>query len=252
MTPPLVLTIAAHDPLGGAGIAADLATFAALGTHGMVALTAVTAQRFGAVDRVVSIAPDMLAAQLDAIAAECRPDAMKVGLLFDAPQVEVVARRIADGLLPAPVVDPVMVDGRGNRFVSSEVEAACRELLFPLTAVLTPNRAEADLLGASPMALAALGAALVVVTGGDGDGIDRLISADGSVTELAGEWIDTVNVRGSGCTFAAALTAGLANGLQPADAAAAAKVFVAARLSDSVEWRIGGTGTTGPVSHRFG
>jgi hydroxymethylpyrimidine/phosphomethylpyrimidine kinase len=250
MTPPLVLTVGAHDPLGGAGIAADLTTFAAFGVHGLVAVTAVTAQRFGSVDRVASIAPDMLAAQLDAISHDCDPVAMKVGLLLDAAQVEAVAARVIDGRLPRPVVDPVMVDGRGRRFVSPDVEAACRTRLFPVAEVLTPNRAEAALLGETPDALAALGPEIVVVTGGGAGGLDVVISTDGSVVELDGEWIDTVNVRGSGCTFAAALTAARANGRTLADATADAKKFVSSRLRDSADWRVGPTGCAGPVSHR--
>ncbi len=250
MTPPLVLTVGAHDPLGGAGIAADLATFAAFGVHGLVAITAVTAQRFDSVDRVAATEPDMMAAQLDAISADCRPVAMKVGLLFDAAQVEVVAARIADGRLPRPVVDPVMVDGRGRRFVPPDVEAACRAHLFPQAEALTPNRAEAALLGSTPAALAGLGPEVVVVTGGGADGVDVVISADGTTAELAGAWIDTSNVRGSGCTFAAALTAARARGRDLSDATREAKRFVSDRLRDSAGWRIGPPGGVGPVSHR--
>jgi hydroxymethylpyrimidine/phosphomethylpyrimidine kinase len=272
INPPIVVTVAAHDPLGGAGVAADLTTFAAMGAHGMVALTAVTAQRLDSVDRVEPVAAELLAAQLDGIIAECRPAAMKVGLLLDAAQVAVVAERVADGRLPRPVVDPVMVDGRGKRFVAPEVQAACRHVLFPLAAVLTPNRAEATLL-AAPSApgnftntpnnladhaeLAGLGAELVVVTGGGpGAGaIDLLVSSAGDVSELRGDWVETANVRGTGCTFAAAIAAGMAHGLAPVDAAVAAKAFVTARLVDGADWSWSGGDTSqarrvGPVSHR--
>jgi len=251
VTPPVVLTIAAHDPLGGAGIAADLTTFAALGVHGMVAVTAVTAQRFGSVDQVVATSPELLAAQLDGIIASSDIDGLKVGLLFDPAQVAVVAERVADGRLPSPVVDPVMVDGRGNRFVTADIEAAARELLFPQTAVLTPNRAEAALLGGSPAALARLGADLVVVTGGAAGATDLLVWADGTAAELPGEWVETAHVRGSGCTFAAALAALLADAKPLATAAAGAKAFVAARLRDSAAWTVGMPDSIGPVSHRF-
>jgi hydroxymethylpyrimidine kinase/phosphomethylpyrimidine kinase len=249
VTPPVVLTIAAHDPLGGAGIAADLTTFAAHGLHGMVAVTAVTAQRFTAVEQVVATPAALLAAQLDGITASASIAGVKVGLLFDPAQVEVVAERVADGRLPAPVVDPVMVDGRGNRFVAAEIESAARALLFPVAAVLTPNRAEARLLGETPAALAALGAGLVVVTGGGDDATDRLVWPDGSTTELVGDWVATVNVRGSGCTFAAAMAASLVRGDAPGAAAEAAKIFVAARLRDSADWQVGPPGSAGPVSH---
>ena len=251
VTPPVVLTIAAHDPLGGAGIAADLTTFAAHGVHGMVAVTAVTAQRFDAVERVVATPAELLAAQLDGIVASAAVAALKVGLLFDPAQVAVVAERVADGRLPAPVVDPVMVDGRGDRFVAAEIEAAARASLFPRSAVLTPNRAEAVLLGSDPAALAALGARLVVVTGGGADATDLLVWPDGTSEELVGEWIDTANVRGSGCTFAASMAAGLALGDGLEDAARRAKAFVAGQLRDSAGWHVG-PGTVGPVSHRSG
>ena len=251
VTPPIVLTVAAHDPLGGAGIAADLTTLAALDVHGMVAVTAVTAQRFGAVERVHPIDADLLAAQIDAATADCRVATMKVGLLLHADQVEVVAARVVDGRLPAPVVDPVMVDGHGTRFVPEGVETASRELLFPRAAVLTPNRAEAELLAADPAALAELGADLVVVTGGRSDATDLLVDAEGAVEEVSGEWIDTPHVRGSGCTFAAALTAGLAHGKSPTEAARRAKDFVTERLRDSAMWDLAPPGTAGPVSHRF-
>ena len=250
MTTPVVLTIAAHDPLGGAGIAADLTTFAAHGVHGMVAVTAVTAQRFDAVDRVVATPAELLAAQLDGITDSCSIAAVKVGLLFDPAQVEVVSERVADGRLPAPVVDPVMVDGRGARFVAEEIETAARESLFPQAVVLTPNRAEAALLGSEPTELAALGARLVVVTGGGAGATDLLVRPDATTTELPGEWIETANVRGSGCTFAAAVASALALGRDPEEAARRAKSFVAAQLRDGAVWTIGPRGSAGPVSHR--
>lgn len=250
VTPPVVLTIAAHDPLGGAGIAADLTTFAAFGVHGMIAVTAVTAQRFDAVDRVVATPAELLAAQLDGIVASSTIAGVKVGLLFDPSQVAVIAERVADGRLPAPVVDPVMVNGRGDRFVQADTEAAARDLLFPRAAVLTPNRAEADLLGDDPAALAALGAGLVVITGGGSDATDLLVRPDGSIEELVGEWIETTNVRGSGCTFAAAMAAAIALGDSADDAARRAKVFVVERLRDGAEWTVSPAGTAGPVSHR--
>lgn len=249
--PPIALAIAAHDPLGGAGLAADLTTFAAFGVHGMVAVTTVTAQRFGAVEEVAPTEPALLAAQLDAILADVTVDALKVGLVTSPEHVEVIAERIGPGRLPAPVVDPVMVTGRGERFVPEAIEEAARRSLFPAAAVLTPNRAEAALLGSGTDELAALGAGLVIVTGGDSRADDEVVAADGSRTTLRGEWIETANVRGSGCTFAAAITAGLALGRQPIDAVRTAKVFVTERLRDSATWTLAPPGAAGPVSHRY-
>ena len=258
--PSVALTIAAHDPLGGAGLAADLTTFAALGVHGTVAVTAVTAQRFGSVDRVDATALDLLAAQLDGIVASLPIAAVKVGLLGSAEAVDLVADRVASGQLPAPVVDPVLVDGRGDRFVGSDIEAAMRERLFPLAAVITPNLGEVAVLTGVTVAtpadvevasdrLVALGAGLVIATGGAAPGdlaVDVAITADGAVTRIEAPWIDTPHVRGSGCTFAAATTAGLALGDEPLEAVTRAKRFVSERLDASRWTDIAGPG---PVAH---
>lgn len=264
MTPPsnpaVVLSIAAHDPLGGAGLAADLTTFGALGVHGTVAVTAVTAQHLDRVDRVEPIAPDLVAQQIDAITDSFRIDAVKTGLLGSAEIVDLVADRVVSGVLPAPVVDPVLVDGRGNRFVGSDVERSYRERLLPLAAVVTPNLGEASLLAGRPLrsvddvdgvaaALAALGAERVVVTGGASSGteaIDVVVAVDGSCDRLVGPWVETRHVRGSGCTFAAAVAAELGRGEEATVAIAAAKTFVSQRLAAS-QW--GALDQAGPISH---
>lgn len=258
--PPVALTISAHDPLGGAGLAADLATFAVLGVHGTVAITALTAQRFGSVDRVEPTALDLLEAQLDGIVASLPLAAVKVGLLGSAQAVALVADRIASGQLPAPVVDPVLVDGRGDRLVGPDIEHALRERLFPLAAVITPNLREVAVLTGSDVrspedvedaadGLAALGARLVVVTGGAVPGdlaADVAVAADGVVRRVEAPWINSPHVRGSGCTFAAAVTAGLALGDEPLQAVARAKEFVSERLAAS-RWT--GIDGVGPVAH---
>lgn len=260
MLPPVVLAIAAHDPLGGAGLAADLTTFAALGVHGTVAVTAVTAQHLDRVDRVEPIAADLVAAQIDAIADSFPIAAVKTGLLGSAEIVELVADRVESGVLPAPVVDPVLVDGRGNRFVGSDIERAYRARLIPSAAVLTPNLGEASLLvghgldGADAVEscageLAALGAGHVVVTGGadrSAHAVDVVVGTDGSVDRLVNDWIPTPHVRGSGCTFAAATTARLANGQSAVDAISDAKRFVVERLRQSTWDDLSGAG---PVAH---
>lgn len=258
--PPVALTIAAHDPLGGAGLAADLTTFGALGVHGAVAVSAVTAQRLGSVDRVEATPLGLLDAQLDGIISSLPIAAVKIGLLGSADAVELVADRIGAGLLPAPVVDPVLVDGRGQRFVGSDIEAAMRARLFPVAAVVTPNLGEVSVLTSSPVGspddvvalapdLASLGADLVVATGGAAPGdraVDVAVTADGSVHRIDAPWIDTPNVRGSGCTFAAAITAALACGDAPITAVERAKRFVSGRLRASTWDELDGAG---PVAH---
>ncbi len=257
--PPVLLTIAASDPLGGAGVQADLATFAAFGVHGTSALTAVTAQSLTAVTAVAPVQADLVAAQIDSVATELGVAGAKTGLLRRSEVVELVAERIERGVLPAPVVDPVMVDGRGVPFVANEVEDAYRQRLFPLARVVTPNRREAELLAGTSLpgpeavldcadALRALGAEAVVVTGGgfDGQPDDVVITAAGGAWVEPGQRVHTGNVRGSGCTFSAALSAGLALGAGLDQAVAAAGRFVRSAIEASAAWQFDGPG---PVSH---
>ena len=260
--PPVLITIAASDPLGGAGVQADLATFAALGVHGTSALTAVTAQSMTAVTATAPVAADLVGAQIDAVAAHLGVDGAKTGLLRRREVVELVADRVERGVLPAPVVDPVMVDGRGVRFVSDDVEAAYRQRLFPLARVITPNRAEAELLAGTSLpsaaavldcadAFRALGAGAVVVTGGgfDGEPDNAVMTATGDAWVVPGSRIATDNVRGSGCTFSAALAANLALGLDLPQAVSAAGRFVREAIWASAGWTLDGPG---PVSHAMG
>lgn len=254
---PVALTVAASDPLGGAGVQADLTTFAALGVHGVSAVTAVTAQSLTAVTAVAPVDAEVVAAQIDEAAAVFDVAAVKTGLLRRPEVVELVAARVADGVLPAPVVDPVMVDGRGVRFVDAEVVAAYREALFPLARVVTPNRAEAELLVGEELpgsaavaeraeALRALGAD-VVVTGGGFDGPpDDVVVTGAGVRVYPRRRIRTDNVRGSGCTFSAAVAASLALGCDLAEAASAAGDFVRRAIEVSASWDVGGPG---PVAH---
>ena len=258
-----MLAIAAHDPLGGAGLAADLTTFAALGVHGTVAVTAVTAQHLDRVDRVEPMLPDLVAAQIDAVIDSFPIAAVKTGLLGSAEIVDLVADRVLAGSLPAPVVDPVLVDGRGNRFVGSEIERAYRERLFPAAALLTPNLGEASVLSGRAVAsiddvdevaatLAGLGAGHVVVTGGDDDhvhAVDALIDRAGAIEYLPMPRIATDHVRGSGCTLAAAATAALAHGRSVREAVTEAKRFVTAQLEATAWPDLPGGG---PVAHWFG
>ena len=257
--PPVLLTIAASDPLGGAGVQADLATFAAFGVHGASALTAVTAQSLTAVTEVAPVGADLVAGQIDSVASCMGVAGAKTGLLRRREVVELVADRVERGDLPAPVVDPVMVDGRGVTFVGEEVQASYRERLFPLARAITPNRREAELLAGTPLpdpgavldcaeVFRALGSGAVVVTGGafDGQPDDVVITAAGDSWVEPGHRVHTRNVRGSGCTFSAALAAGLALGHSLEEAVAAAGRFVRSAIETSAAWPLEGPG---PVSH---
>ena len=257
--PPVLLTIAASDPLGGAGVQADLATFAAFGVHGASALTTVTAQSLTAVTAVEPVGTDLVARQIDSVASELGVAGAKTGLLRRAEVVDLVADRVEGGVLPPPVVDPVMVDGRGVPFVAAEVQDAYRERLFPLARAITPNRREAELLAGTPLpgpeavldsadVFRALGAPAVVVTGGafEGRPDDVVITASGDAWVEPGHRVHTSNVRGSGCTFSAALAAGLALGHSLEDAVATAGRFVRSAIEASAAWSLTGPG---PISH---
>ena len=258
--PPVVLTVAASDPLGGAGMQADLATFAAFGVHGTSAITAVMAQSLTAVTAVAPMGAAMVEAQVRSVASTAgfEPSAAKTGLLFRPDTVDLAAALIDEGVLPAPVVDPVMVNGRGEPIVEPAVEAAYRERLIPRARVITPNRAEAELLAGTDFAdavevlgkadaLRALGAAAVVVTGGGFEGPpDDVVITPDDAWAAPGRRVRTANVRGSGCTFSAALACGLALGRGLEAAVSASGRFVRAAIEASAGWPVDGTG---PVAH---
>src|SRR4030042_1665460 len=174
---PTVLTIAGSDSSAGAGIQADLKTFAALGVYGASVITAGTAQNTLGVTAVHEMPPDIVAAQIDAVVADIPPDAVKTGMLAAASIVEVVAARVHDHALPNLVVDPVMVSKSGHRLLHDDAVAALRDLLLPLCAVVTPNLPEAEALAGRSIRsdddvrraaeeIDGLGAGAVVVKGG--------------------------------------------------------------------------------------
>ncbi len=258
--PPVAMTIAASDPLGGAGLQADLATFAAFGVHGTTAITAITAQTLAEVTAVEPVSAEMLREQIRSAcsAAGFEPAAVKTGLLQRVCAIDLVASLVDDATLPAPVVDPVMVDGCGVLFVASEVVGAYRRRLFPLAAAITPNRAEAELLTGVELpdaeavlrradAMRQLGAAAVIVTGGgfDGPPDDVVITAD-DAWAVPGRRVPTANVRGSGCTFSAALASGLALGRSLREAVDDSSRFAHAAIAASASWPVEGAG---PVAH---
>lgn len=255
-TPPVVLTIAGTDSGGAAGIAADLATFAALGAHGACAVTAVTAQDTTGVHRVVALTAEDVQAQIDAVLGDLPVAAVKTGMLGSAEVAAVVA-----GLpeqLPL-VVDPVLVATSGAVLGDREVVQAYLRHLLPRATVVTPNLDEAaTLAGADPddpapdiaRALHALGPA-VVLTGGDptsGTCRDVLVDATGTHV-LEHPAVATGNDHGTGCTFSAALAVRLARGEDLRRACLAAQAFVAAALQESQGWQLGRG--RGPVAHTF-
>jgi hydroxymethylpyrimidine/phosphomethylpyrimidine kinase len=243
-TQPVALTVAGTDPSGGAGIPADLKTFAALGVYGFSVVTVVVAQNSSRVLSTVAIEPAMVGAQIGALMMQLRPHAMKTGALAEPGIVVAVARAIEDFELPRPVVDPVMVSSSGVRLLSEHGEAAMRRRLLPVAAVVTPNLPEAEVLsgiridGVPAMREAAraihrLGPRAVVIKGGHlGENMAALdLLFDGRrFIEFAGERIAGAGAHGTGCAFSAAIAAWLARGEELEDAVRKAKTFVTRAL----------------------
>ena len=241
----VALTVAGSDSGGGAGIQADLRTFAAHGLHGTSALTAVTAQNSTGVTAWTALDPALVVAQIEAVATDMPVAAAKTGMLATAEIVAAVAGAMQRLRIAPLVVDPVMVAKSGDRLLDAEAERAYVEALVPRATLLTPNLHEAAALLRRPVTdlaamraaardLRALGAAAVLVKGGalPGDAVD--VFFDGArLVELASPRIDTPNVHGTGCTLSAAICARLAAGAELLDAVRGAKAYLTEGLRRS-------------------
>lgn len=260
---PRVLSIAGSDSGGGAGIQADLKTFAALGCYGMTAITALTAQNTTGVRSIHGVPLDFLADQIDAVVEDIGVDAVKIGMLHSAPTVRAVAAAIDRHQLPNVVLDPVMVATSGARLIEGDaVEALVREL-FPRTAVVTPNLDEAALLVGRELRteddmhraareLLERGARAVLVKGGHLEGAmvsDLLLVAGAPARWFRGPRIDTPNTHGTGCTLSSAIAASLALGMDLEAAVARARDFVRGALEAGAHARTGAG--SGPLNHGF-
>ncbi len=237
---PVVLTIAGSDSGSGAGIQADLKTFAAHGVHGTSAITAVTAQNTLGVTAVQEVDLDVIAAQIDAVVEDMHPVAVKTGMLSSPEIVRLVAAKANEYGWQTLVVDPVMVASSGARLLRDEAVETYRTELLPLAAVTTPNLLEAtELTGIeiassgdareAAKAISVLGVKYVVVKGGHMEvaGESRDLLYDGrDFVEFGLPWIDTTSTHGTGCTFASAITAQLALGGDIESAFRSAKKFV--------------------------
>jgi hydroxymethylpyrimidine/phosphomethylpyrimidine kinase len=233
------LTIAGSDSGGGAGIQADLKTFAALGVYGTSAITAVTAQNTLGVAGVHVVPAEFVTLQIETVVSDIGCDAVKTGMLATAAIVEAVTAAVESLDLPNLVVDPVMVAKGGNRLLSDDAVHAMRTALVRLARVVTPNLPEAEVLtglnigSVDDMRLAgerllALGARAAVIKGGHLEGdeaTDLLVTADGIVV-LTAPRLRVANTHGTGCTFAAAITAHLATGAPLEAAVRGAKAYV--------------------------
>jgi hydroxymethylpyrimidine/phosphomethylpyrimidine kinase len=254
------LTIAGSDSGGGAGIQADLKTFGALGVYGTSAITAVTAQNTLGVSRIQEIAPEVVAAQIEAVAEDIGIDAAKTGMLASAPIIEAVAETLSRRLVPNLVVDPVMIAKSGTRLLREDALAVLKRRLLPLATIATPNIPEAEVLSGGRIqdaegmrdaarAIHALGARLVVIKGGHAVGphVVDLYYDGREFQELKGDRIETRNTHGTGCTFSAAIAAYLAHGLPPLEAVSRAKEYLAGALRSAPDIGQG----AGPLDHFF-
>lgn len=252
------LTIAGSDSGGGAGIQADLKTFAALGVYGVSAIAAVTAQNTREVRGVHLVPPDFIVQQVDTIADDIDVHAVKTGMLGTAEIVEAVASVLARRRLPHVVVDPVMVAKSGGRLLAPDAIHAVRRALLPLAAVVTPNREEAEVLTGHTVdsrasardaarRLVDLGASAAVVKGGHFDEPEVVdVLYDGSALhEFRNPRLDTRCTHGTGCTFAAAIAAHLALGHPVARAVAESVEYVAGAIRHGLPIGSG----HGPLDH---
>jgi hydroxymethylpyrimidine/phosphomethylpyrimidine kinase len=254
----VALTIAGSDSGGGAGIQADLRTFAAHGLHGASAITAVTAQNSVTVTEYVALEPRMVVAQVEAVASDMPVAAVKTGMLANGAIVAAVADVLRRLALPHLVVDPVMVAKGGARLLDPAAERAYVERLLPAAHVLTPNLPEAEaLLGravrtraemaAAARDLHALGPRVVVVKGGhlEGDDVVDVVYDGRRLEELSAPRIHTRNTHGTGCTYSAAIAARLALGAEPFEAVRGAKEYLTEAIRHSYSVGRG----HGPVDH---
>jgi hydroxymethylpyrimidine/phosphomethylpyrimidine kinase len=255
---PRALTIAGSDSGGGAGIQADLKTFAAFGVYGASAITAITAQNTIGVRAIHDVPAAVVAAQIDAVLDDIGADAAKTGMLSSPEIIETVADRLRAHAVAALVVDPVMVAKSGDRLLREDAVQALRELLLPLAAVVTPNAPEATVLSGIEVVDAAsareaarrihgLGPAMVVVKGGHlaGDTSDDLVFDGRTFEILSGRRVATSHTHGTGCTFSAAIAACLARGLPPFEAVREARAYLQGAIEHAEPLGAG----HGPVNH---
>jgi hydroxymethylpyrimidine/phosphomethylpyrimidine kinase len=255
--PSVALTIAGSDPSGGAGIQADLKTFHQMNVYGAAAITLITVQNTLRVERVEVLDPELVVAQVNAVISDIPPAAVKTGALGNRAVVEAVAR-VAESLTVPLVVDPVMISKHGSALLDDAAIEVVREVLLRRAFLVMPNLAEAETLTGvgvktvdgmkkAAEALATLGAKNVLVKGGHLEGEESVdvLFAGGEMHEFRDSRVDTVHTHGTGCTFSAAVTAGLARGFDLVEAVGVAKHYV----TEAIRTAPGLGGGVGPVNH---
>jgi hydroxymethylpyrimidine/phosphomethylpyrimidine kinase len=261
MTTPIALTIAGSDSSGGAGIQADLKSFAANGVYGASVITALTAQNTQGVSGIHQVPAEFVTAQIDAVFSDLDIGAVKIGMVAHPPVIDAIVAGLTRWSPKHVVLDPVMVATSGDRLLAAEAVDALRTKLIPRASVITPNLPEAAALLDEAVAadeaavekqgrrLLALGCKTVLIKGGHGEGaesIDYLIDSSG-VTALAAPRIATKNTHGTGCSLSSAIAAGLAKGEGMESAVRKAKAFVSAAIAAADRFSVGHG--HGPIHH---
>jgi hydroxymethylpyrimidine/phosphomethylpyrimidine kinase len=269
--PAIAVTIAGSDSSGGAGIQADLKTFAALEVYGASVITALTAQNTQGVNAIYDVPAGFIGAQIDAVFSDLAVDAVKVGMLFRPTIVEAVAAGLARHQARNIVFDPVTVASSGDSLLGCDVLDVLRRQLIPRVLMVTPNLSEAAaLIGASQARnesemevqareILALGARYVLIKGGhatdfgeNDDSVDLLVGQNqefGEVVRLGAKRIKTQNTHGTGCTLSSAIAAGLAKGRDVVTAVQEAKAYVTAAIAHADELHVGHG--PGPLHHFY-
>ena len=260
-TVPRALTIAGSDSGGGAGIQADLKTFTVFEVFGMSAITSVTAQNTKAVLGISNLSADFVGLQIDAVVKDIGVDAVKIGMLSNRDIVQVVARKISEHGLQNVVLDPVMVSSNGDPLLESDAVELLITKLFPLSKVVTPNIPEAEVITGSTISsvhemkivaekIKFLGPENVLLKGGhfqnSKEAIDILYDGE-NFHEYVTSRIDTKNTHGTGCTYSAAICAGLAKGFSIHESVKIAKNYVTLAIQNSFDLGKG----HGPLNHFY-
>ena len=258
---PVALTIAGSDSSGGAGIQADLKTFAALGVYGASAITALTAQNTLGVSGIHQVPAEFVTAQIDAVFSDLEIGAVKIGMVAQLSSIDAIVAGLTRWSPKHVVLDPVMVATSGDRLLAAEAVEALRSKLIPCASVITPNLPEAAALLDEPVALSeaaienqgrrllAMGCRAVLIKGGHGQGAestDYFIDANGTVA-LSAPRIATKNTHGTGCSLSSAIAAGLAKGDGLEIAIRNAKAWISAAIAAADRFSVGHG--HGPVHH---
>jgi hydroxymethylpyrimidine/phosphomethylpyrimidine kinase len=261
---PIALTIAGSDSSGGAGIQADLKTFAAFGVYGASVVTALTAQNTRGVTGIHLVPADFVTAQIDAVFSDLAVNAVKIGMVAQVATIDAIVAGLTQWSPKHIVLDPVMVATSGDRLLATDAVEALRTKLIPRASLITPNLPEAAALLDEPVALSeaaiesqgkrllALGCPAVLIKGGHGQGtesIDYLIGGDGIIA-LAAPRIATRNTHGTGCSLSSAIAAGLAKGEDVETAVGNAKVWLSAAIAAADRLEVGHG--NGPIHHFHG